>query len=100
MPVKAIDKASGLLVTDAMEIPTERRDLSDCRPGLRGREFARTSFVITGDSASSQVRAAAAFTSVDYYGNVNACSSRGVLERYYEAQVKQRAEAKQLSGSE
>jgi hypothetical protein len=84
VPIRTLEKASGLIATETMLVPTGRIDFADCGKDVLG-EFIGPSHAaynvrVTGDSAKSSVRVTAIFTN-QHSPRYPQCVSRGNYER-------------------
>jgi hypothetical protein len=97
VPIKTLERASGLIVSDAMRVTRGEGDgYADCGKDAFGMELgpntASYNVRVQGDSASAPVRVTAIFVNVGgVYAN---CASRGLYERDLMASIKTRAETK------
>lgn len=90
-PIKTIDRASGVILTDLMRISDEQGErYADCGKGGVGTRWVadRVSYNVrvTGDSARGAVRVVALFSMAARVGLFE-CVSRGVLEREMAATI-------------
>ena len=94
VPIKTIEKASGLIVTEPMAVsPAYGRTIADCGQAFAGTpwDVSRASYNVrvTGDSIRTTIRVTAMFVPESQYAT---CNSRGVYERELMQFVKARAE--------
>ena len=100
IPIKTIDRSSGLIVADEMALPgpsIDRIKYADCGSDGMGTRFVASragyNVLVRGDSARSTVKVTARFVSVNAVNAKSAdCSTTGLLESAIEGQVKERAE--------
>ena len=94
VPIKTIEKASGLIVTEPMAVSQGYgRTIADCGQAMEGVpwDVARASYNVrvVGDSARTTIRVTAMFIPE---AESATCNSRGVYERELMGFVKARAE--------
>lgn len=97
VPVRTIEKASGLIVAEQMTVATEYgRTIADCGTSAVGIPWdvlsASYNVRVHGDSLRSTVRVTAVFR--PEVASTFPCNSRGVYERDLMAFVKSRAEGR------
>lgn len=99
IPIKTIDRAAGLLVTDPLSVNEPDWKNADCGNDGAGTVFipsaATYTVLVRGDSVRSTVRASARWVSTvkSVYTSSLVCSSRGTWETEIEAKVKAIAES-------
>lgn len=94
VPIKTIEKASGLIVTEPMVVSQGYgRTIADCGQAFEGVpwDVSRASYNVrvVGDSAQTTIRVTAMFVPESEHAT---CNSRGVYERELMSFVKARAE--------
>lgn len=94
MPIKNVDRESGVIITDALHLDQTYYPAADC--GSDGfSPFVATqgtfSVLVRGDSAQSSVRISARWISVST-GAEALCSTRGTWEQGFQAAVRDAAE--------
>ena len=103
IPIRTVDRASGLVVTDALSIGQgEGRDWADCGQVNQFNilpDNATYNVLVRGDSSASTVKATVRWThwSKETISHEE-CSTTHVWEREFEAEVKHRAEATLVAG--
>jgi hypothetical protein len=95
IPIRTVEPASGLVVTDELRVGPEGRDFADCGKlsGERLRpNFARYNALVRGDSAGSTVKVTVAWAHTGGNHTVNDCATTHRFEQGFEEEVKGRAE--------
>jgi len=95
IPIRAIERGSGLIVSDDVRLGVEGRGLADC--GTLNSQplypnFASYNALVRGDSASSNVKLTVVWSHVGDKAEVKDCSTSHQFERGFEESVKSRAE--------
>jgi hypothetical protein len=98
IPIKSIDRTSGVIITDALLLDPSYYPHSDCgSDGIGTTPFGATqgtfSVVVRGDSSQSTVRVNVRWISVGS-GASALCSTKGTWERTFQSAVKDAAEGK------
>jgi hypothetical protein len=96
VPIRTLEKASGLIVTESMLVPLGRIDLADCGKDSLGEyvgpSHAAYNVRVTGDSAKSSVRVTATFSN-QRSALYPQCVSRGNYERVLISSIRYRMES-------
>lgn len=95
IPIRTIERASGLIVTEQLSVGPDGHEWADCgkenaivlRPNL-----ATYNVLVRGDSQSSSVKATVRWVRTDPKDRVIECSTTHVWEQALEEEVKTRAE--------
>ena len=109
--IKTLDRASGLIAAEPMTVGTKDETLADCGKDWAGTVMYPTNatwnVLVRGDSTRSTIKANVRFIRVGSargFGNTNQvtedCSTRGAWETAFEAQIKERAEKKAVTGGQ
>lgn len=103
IPIRTVDKASGIIATEVLQVPTNLDGVADCGRdmgvGLRPTH-ASYNVLVRGDSAKSTVRINVRWTRTGMARGLSTatvteeCSTRSVWEPGIEAKIKTAAEAK------
>jgi hypothetical protein len=101
IPIKTIERASGLVATDQLTVDPSLWSAADCGKDRDGRAFVPShvtyNVLVRGDSARSTVRVTVRWMSIAVVGvDVKSliCSTRATWETSLEDRVKQSAERK------
>ena len=105
IPIKTLDRSSGLVVAEPMKVGTADASLADCGKDAMGivqyPTDATWNLLVRGDSAQSTIKATVRFIRVGMSRAAlstqtvsEECSTRGTWETQFEQQVKAAAEAK------
>ena len=95
IPIRTIDRATGLVATDELSVGTEGRQWADCgklNSVLLGPDRATYSVLVRGDSATSSVKATVRWADSAAKPGVVRCSTSHAWEEGFEAAVKTQAE--------
>jgi hypothetical protein len=98
LPIRTIDRSSGFIATDDLRVAVEERTAlrwADCGMDSFGAipaGHATYNVVVRGDSITSIVRVTVRWTGIANNRNPVECVSRGLWERDFEDEVKERAE--------
>jgi hypothetical protein len=96
IPIRTVERASGLIVTDQLAVGREGRSWADCGKA-HGRAYrpnaASYNVLVRGDSSAATVKATVRWTLADLKGNSVQCVTTHTWEREFEALVKEQAEA-------
>lgn len=95
IPIRTIDRGSGLIATETMAVGADGPRWADCgRQGVKSYEprTANYNVLVRGDSARATVLETIRFASTDVQDNPIECSTRGIWEQELEAAVKGAAE--------
>lgn len=104
IPIKTVDRASGIIVAEPQSVATRIDSLADCGTVI-GRAIypdrATWNVLVRGDSTRSTVKATVRFTQGGTPGDPQLveCSTRGIWETALEQGVKANAERK-VSGAQ
>jgi hypothetical protein len=94
IPIRTIERASGLIVTDPLRVGEEGKEWADCgavNGRVRGPDRATYNVLVRGDSGQASVRTTVLWTRVNEDASIE-CTSTNVWERDLEAEVRSRAE--------
>jgi len=100
IPIRTIDRASGLIVAEPTKVEAGQAELADCGLSPIGIEYAPTdanwNLIVRSDSTHSTVKATVRFLAVSQGVGATSieCTSRGVWETQLEERIKAAAEAK------
>jgi hypothetical protein len=95
IPIRTIERATGLVATDELTVGTEGRKWADCgklNSVLLGPDRAIYSVLVRGDSATSSVKVTARWTHSAAKPGAIECSTNHAWEEGFEAAVKTHAE--------
>ena len=97
LPIRTVDKASGVVTTDALELSGDEEKGADCG-SLLGLPYyphrATFSVVVRGDSARSVAQVSARWVWVgEHRRNIDECASKGIVESRLESEIKTIAES-------
>jgi len=95
IPIRTIERASGLIVTEQLSVGPEGHDWADCGKDnaiVLRPNFATYNVLVRGDSQSSSVKAAVRWVRTDPKDRLIECSTTHVWEQALEEEVKTRAE--------
>jgi hypothetical protein len=101
IPIRTIERASGIIATEQLAVGDEGKDWADCGEDngtVLAPNFATYNVLVRGDSVSSLIKATVRWTREIRPSSSIECSTRHVWERELELQAKGRAEAYALSG--
>lgn len=97
IPIRNMERASGLIVTDAMSVTKSDWEYADCGTiiGMPRRPTTVSyNVLVRGDSMASTVKVTPRWVQVLDATKSEACGSRGTWESAFESRVKATAEAK------
>jgi hypothetical protein len=100
IPIRTIERASGLIVTDQLRVGPEGREWADCGKTSAGRyrpNYATYNVLVRGDSTRASVKATVRWVYSDLKGKALDCSTTHVWEMALEQGVKTRAEEQKLA---
>jgi hypothetical protein len=100
IPIRTIERASGLIVTDQLSVGPEGREWADCGKTSAGRyrpNYATYNVLVRGDSTRARVKATVRWVYSDLKGKVLECSTTHVWETALEQGVKTRAEEQKVA---
>jgi hypothetical protein len=95
IPIRTIERSSGIIATEPLIVGPEGRDWADCGTEQSGRLRPNTAIynvLVRGDSGSATVRATVRWSRILAPGQGVQCSTTDVWERSLESGVKARAE--------
>ncbi len=95
IPIRTVEPASGLVVTDELRVGSEGRDFADCGKAsghLLYPDVARYNALVRGDSSGSTVKVTAAWAYLGGKRKVNDCATTHRFEQAFEDEVRGRAE--------
>lgn len=101
IPIRTIERASGIIATEPLAVGDEGKDWADCGQNngtVLSPNFAIYNVLVRGDSASSRIKATVRWTLTTSATESIECSTSHVWERELEAAAKGRAEARAISG--
>ncbi len=96
IPIRTIERVSGLIVTDQLSIGSDSRTWADCGKYDKIHlwpNFATYNLLVRGDSTSSTVKATVRWIYLSGKGASLECSTSHVWEKGFESDVKSRAES-------
>jgi hypothetical protein len=100
IPIRTIERASGLIVTDQLSVGPEGREWADCGKTSAGRyrpNYATYNVLVRGDSTRARVKATVRWVYSDLKEKVLECSTTHVWEMALEGGVKTRAEEQKVA---
>jgi hypothetical protein len=100
IPIRTIERASGLIVTDQLRVGSEGHEWADCGKTSRVHyrpNYATYNVLVRGDSVRSSVKTTVRWVYSDLKEKVIECSTSHVWERALEAEVKTRAEEQRVA---
>jgi hypothetical protein len=100
IPIRTIERASGLIVTDQLRVGAEGREWADCGQTSAGRyrpNYATYNVLARGDSTRASVKATVRWVYSDLKERVLECSTTHVWEMALERGVKTRAEEQNVA---
>lgn len=102
IPIHTIDRSSGIIATDLLNVPASVGDVADCGTDMSVHlvpSQASYNVLVRGDSTSSTIRVTARWVRVGVARGLSTavvsedCSTKQVWEPHFEAQVKSAAES-------
>ena len=112
IPIRTIERVSGLIVTDNLSVGEEGVFWADCgkikgvaapkreegMPTYVGPNRATYNVLVRGDSASAKVKATVRWSRLLRDVDVRECSTTHLWEREFEEEIKQHAERQRVAG--
>lgn len=91
IPIRTMERASGLIVTDPLSVDPRRSDQwADCGESRSNR--ASYNVLVRGDRGASTVKVTVRWTYVGDSGVIRECRTRGVWEQRLEGEIAIRAQ--------